>query len=725
MFMTYERQIDELLKKMSLKEKIGQLNMMLRPGDEKTLEEYKEKIRRGEVGSIIMTSGDGVHKAEMEIKAEMEMYDELQRVAVEESPHHIPLLYGLDVIHGHHTVYPIPLASTAAFNEELVEKCYGNIAREAAAEGVHWTFSPMLDLGRDPRWGRMVEGPGEDPVVGASLARACVKGFQGSDFSDPDRLVACAKHYIGYGASEGGRDYHRTEITDYSLYNYYLPAFRAAVEAGVGTVMSSFNDISGQPVTSSRKYLTDILRGELGFEGFVVSDWAAIEQLQMQGVSEDRADCAEKAILAGLDMDMCDLCYNDHLEELVRSGRVPEEAIDLAARRVLRIKFAKGLMKHPYCEHKKIDRTKHLSDARKLAAESMVLLKNDGVLPLKKDCRIALIGPYVQERRSLLGAAMLDYYILEETPTLLEAMSAKIGEEHILRSRDESGLTDNSVHAPLVSDVVVLALGESWQRTGEAHSVSDIALAPEQVELVKRVKSTGKKVVGVFFCGRPVALEGVAEYLDAVLYAWHSGTETANAVCDILFGDVVPSGKTAVTFPRRTGHIPMYYNVTSSGRKVNGYYGEQDILTYEDSVAGPYYPFGYGLSYTTFAYDKPIAEFAAVSLEELEQGKKVHFSVDVTNTGKYDGKETVQLYIRDMTASMMRPMRELKKFKKVFIKQGETATVDFALGQEDLGFYTAQGEYVVESGKFLIYIGENCLTENKVDFQIVDAGRLK
>ncbi len=649
----------------------------------------------------------------------MALYQELQRIAVEESPHHIPLIYGLDVIHGHHTVYPVPLASAASFNEKLIEKCYRNIAKEAAAEGIHWTFSPMLDMGRDPRWGRIVEGPGEDPVVGASLARACVKGFQGENLSAKDSLVACAKHYIGYGASEGGRDYHRTEITDYSLYNYYLPAFRAAVEAGVGTVMSSFNDISGQPVTSSKKYLTDILRGQLGFEGFVISDWAAIEQLQMQGVSQERADCARKAIQAGLDMDMCDLCYSDHLEQLVQEGSVSEELIDLSVRRILRIKFEKGLFEHPYCEYRSIDRTEHLLDARKLAAESMVLLKNDGVLPLKKDCKVALIGPYVQERRSLLGAWTLDY-ILEETPTLLEAMSAKVGEQNVLRSWDETGLMDNSIHAPLFSDVVVLALGESWQRTGEAHSVSDITLSSEQLELIKRVKSTGKKVVGVFFCGRPLALEGVAEYLDAVLYAWHCGTETANAVCDILFGDVIPSGKTAVTFPRRTGHIPMYYNVTSSGRRTNGYYGEQDILSYEDSVAGPYYPFGYGLSYTTFVYCTPAAERASVTLDELKRGKRARFSVEVTNTGEYDGKETVQLYIRDVTASMMRPMRELKKFKKVLIKQGETAQVVFELGYEDFGFYTSWGNYTVESGKFFIYIGENCLTENKIDFQITD-----
>lgn len=712
MYKKYDKKIEEILSQMTLKEKIGQLNQITGPLREEQIEGIKDSIRKGEVGSIILALSSTAGNDEQG-HVNVDLYNELQRVAVEESRTHIPMIYGRDVIYGHRTVYPIPLASAAAFNPELLEKCYRNVAKEAIADGIHWTFSPMLDMCHDARWGRVIEGPGEDPYVGAQMAKACVKGFQGDDISDEDSMVACAKHYIGYGASEGGRDYHRTEISDATLYNYYIPAFRAAVEAGVGTVMSSFNDINGIPTTGSRKYLTDVLRGKLGFEGFVVSDWGAVEQLEKQGYAEDRADCAKIALNAGLDLNMCDKCYIENLEQLVNSGEVSEETVNEAVRRMLRIKLALGLFENPYREDKDIDRTQHIKDARDLASESMVLLKNNGILPIKKDTKIALIGPFARERRSLLGSWTLDGKA-EETPNLYEALCSAIGENNVFCQNEEFSVYDGAPYLYADADVIVLALGESNFVTGENRAVSDISLNSAQAELIKRMRATGKKVIGVFFCGRPIAMEGVADNLDAVLYAWHSGSESAGAVCDILFGDTVPSGKTAITFPRKSGHIPLYYNVTSSGRPVDCYYNENPQNCYIDSIPTPHYPFGYGLSYTTFKYGKPVSNKDKISIDDLKAGETFKISAVIKNTGDFDGKETVQLYIRDKVASIMRPIRELKDFKKPFIKKGEAVTVEFELGYDKLGFYNENGDYVVEKGQFEVFVGENCLTDNKI-----------
>lgn len=712
--MNIEKRIEELLCQMTLEEKIGQLNQVKAPLKED--EDVFELIRQGKIGSFIMATTAHAGNDDTALTENL-LINKMQRIAVEESRLHIPIIYGRDVIHGHRTVYPVPLASAASFNPELIEKCYRNIAEEASADGVQWTFSPMLDLCHDPRWGRIIEGPGEDPYVGQCFAKASVRGFQGDDMSDKDSLVACAKHFLGYGASEGGRDYHRTEISDYSLYNYYLPAFRAAVDAGVGTFMSSFNDINGQPVTSGKKYLTDILREKLGFEGFVVSDWDAVSQLEKQGVASSRADCARLAISAGVDMDMTDRVYLENLQQLVESGEISQDIIDTAVRRVLRIKLQKGLFDAPYCDARQVDRTEHLSDARALAAESMVLLKNDGVLPLNRTAKIALVGPFARERRALLGSWTLDGKA-EETPCFVEAMRSILG-GNLIMGNDNISIVDYGIRAALRADVVVLALGESEAATGEACSVSDIALLENQVELIRRYKALGKKLVGVFFCGRPMAMEGISEHLDAVLYAWHCGSETANAACDILFGDVVPSGKTAVTFPRRTGHIPMYYNVTSSGRRVDGYYGENPQNCYVDSVASPAYPFGFGLSYTTFEYSEAFADRYEIPLEALKRGEAFKISVTVKNTGDFDGKEIVQLYIRDKIASTMRPIRELKAFDKRLIRMGETQRFDFELGYGKLGFYTENGDYIVEKGEFEVYVGKNCLTKNTIKVKVI------
>ena len=719
MYEVFNEKVEQILSRLSLKEKIGQLNQVPQPVSE-NLEEVKERIRRGEIGSFILcnspTAGNDEQQAVM-----VELLNDLQKVAVEESGSGIPLIFGRDVIHGHHTVYPIGLASACSFNPELVEKCYRCIAKEAASESVHWTFSPMLDVCHEPRWGRIIEGQGEDPYLASRMAEAMVRGFQGNDLSADDTMVACAKHYLGYGMSEAGRDYFRTEISDYTLYNLILPPFRAAVKAGVGTVMSSFNDINGQPVTSSRKYLTDILRGQLGFEGFVVSDWASVHQLMKQGVANDSRDCAKLAVSAGLDMEMTDNHYIANLESLVESGEVPIEIIDEAVRRILKIKMAAGLFDKPYKTPYKVDRTEHIKLSEEIAAESIVLLKNDGnLLPLSKDMKVALYGPYTYERRGLQGSWALDGYLGASQPNFLEAMEEVIrdGSGHIHFSY-EGVLHDDCTYIFSQNDVVVLALGESHAATGEARCSADVTLSPAQVEMARKAKQSGKKVVGVIFCGRPLALENIEPYLDAILIAWHGGTRCAHAVAKTIFGEYNPSGKTSVTFIRKTGQIPLYYNITKSGRNVDGYYGEGFAQNYIDSLGSPMYPFGYGLSYTTFEYGKIAANRTKISLDELNNGEKIKIWANVKNTGSRAGKEIVEFYIRDHVASFMRPIRELKGFNKITLEPGENVDVVFEVGAESLGYYLPDGNYTVEKGLIDLHIGENCLTNNLITIEIV------
>jgi len=713
-----ELKIDELLSRMTLREKIGQLVQVSAPIDGAGKERLKNRVRNGSVGSVILafssTAGNDAQR-----DTEVEVYNELQRVAVEESRMGIPVIFGRDVIHGHRTVMPIPLASAGSFNPELVEECYTCVAKEAANDGVQWAFSPMVDVCHDPRWGRIIEGPGEDPYLASVMSRAIVKGFQGEDYSQKDRIAACVKHYLGYGASEGGRDYHRTELSDYSLYNLILPPFRAAVDAGVATVMSSFNDINGQPVTSSKKYLTDLLRGYLGFNGFVVSDWAALANLRRQGVAETEAECAAMALRAGLDMDMVDDYYFNHLAALVNSGEVPEALVDNAVRNVLRVKLSKGLFENPYTRKGEYDRGQHLRKAYELAAESMVLLKNDNhILPLAKTAKIALAGPLKQERRALLGSWVLDGKE-EETQHFYEALQNALGgcEGTVICNTDD--LADDAAEKVFAqSDVIVLALGESHLVSGERHSLADIALTEHQVSLARRAHNTGKPVIGVVFCGRPLALQSAEPYLDAILCAWHCGSETAAVAADLLLGDLVPNGKTAITFLKTTGHIPLYYNATSGALANNGYYGQHPEDCYLDIPAQPMYPFGYGLSYTRFTCSPIHCEKTDMAWQELKAGACFRLSVTLCNTGAYDGKETVQLYIRDKVASVMRPIRELKAFQKVFLSAGDHCRIDFSVGYDQLGFYRENGEYVVEPGAFEIYIGDHCLTDNCLSIQI-------
>lgn len=716
--MNIKEQIDALVKLMPLKEKIGQLTQIETPIKE-NVEAVKSMVRRGEVGSILMSVGATAGN-DKQGAIDVTFYNELQRIAIEESPHHIPLLFGRDVIHGHRTVYPIPLAMAASFDFDLIQHCYRNIAVEAANESVHWSFAPMLDLARDPRWGRIIECPGEDPLLGKKMANAVVNGLQGDDLKAEGSLLACAKHFIGYGAAEGGRDYHHTEISDYSLYNYYLPSFGEAVNNGVATVMSAFNDINGEPVSGSKYYLTNILREKLGFNGFVVSDYAAIHQLIHNGVAENDFEASIRAIDAGVDMDMWDACYLDNLEQAVKDGKISESIIDNAVKRVLEAKLKKGLFEKPYCEPKPYDRKRHLNDARKLAAESAVLLKNDGsILPLSKNSRVSLIGPFAEERRSLLGSWTIDGKA-DETPNLAEAMREAVkGSGSVYTEYRADNLSANTVWVMRRSEAIVLALGESWADTGENRSRANIDLSVEQKELIIKAKATGKKLIGVFFCGRNIPMQGIVEYFDAVIYAWHSGSEAAGAVADIIYGKVNPQGRLPVTIPRLATHIPIYYNCYSSGHDVNGYYGENPDESYVDSLASPYYPFGYGLSYTNFEYGNISCENLGISIDGIKNDEYFEFEISLKNVGNCFGTETVQLYIHDKFAGLSRPLRELKDFKKVSLNPGEATKVKFKIGIDELGYYMPDGRYIIEKGEFDIYIGENSLTERKITVKII------
>ena len=683
--------IKNLIGKMSLKEKIGQLIQIAYIPQ--NLEGLEDKIQNGEIGSIIL-SQTAFAGNDSPCAVGYEQINRLQKIAVEESNLHIPIIFGRDVIHGHKTVFPVPLAMAASFNPDMIKKSYEFIAKEAYNDGIRWTFAPMLDMSRDARWGRIIESPGEDPYLGEKVAEAIVKGFQGDDYSKEGKLCACAKHFVGYGASEGGRDYNRTEISEYTLRNFYLRAFKAAVSAGVGTVMSAFNEISGQPVSASKYLLTDVLKKEFGFDGFVVSDWEAVKQLMYQGFAGNEKDSCELAFKAGVDMDMVDNIYSIYLPRLIEEGKISEEAVDEAVYRILYIKDKAGLFDKPYTAPVSVDKSHNAEQARKMASEGMVLLKNEeNILPLSDSCKVYLDGPMLNDTRSVLGSWTLDG-IVEDTVTVSQGLKAYI--------TPVSDISD--------ADTVILALGESDKVTGEAHSLATVDMPEEQVELAKKYKEMGKKVVGILNFGRPVGMEDAIEYFDAVLYAWHSGSQTGNAAADIIFGKVNPSGHLPATLPRRTGQIPLYYNFTKGSRAVNEYYDhreEREINNYDDCKGSPLYPFGYGLSYTEFEYSNP-------RLIENRDNKEFVVGITVKNTGEIDGKALVQCYVCDEVASMMRPIRELKGFQKVFLKKGEEKEIAFTLGYDELGFYNKDNKFVVEDGTFTVYMGGDAFCKNEL-----------
>ena len=709
-----EERISDLLAKMTLKEKIGQLNQQGNSFYGK--EGLIERIRRGEIGAFL-TAID-YPRDDQEVKgAEHRQYlNELQRVAVEESRLGIPILCGRDVIHGHNTVYPIPLAMAATFNPGLVTEAYRCTAEEAANDGIRWSFSPMVDMARDPRWGRCVEGPGEDPYLGAKMAAAAVKGFQGDDLTKRDSIAACAKHYIGYGAAEGGRDYHKAEISDYSLRNYYLPAFKGAVDAGVRSVMSSFNEISGQPTTSSHYLLTELLKEELGFDGFIVSDYNSVLQLKRQGVAADDAEAAMLAVNAGLDMDMADELYTNNLEKLVADGRVKESVIDEAVRRILRIKFELGLFENPYVEYVPVDTDYHMAVARRIAGESIILLKNEGrLLPLDPKEPITLAGPMVHEKAMFFGAWAGDGDV-KRVKSVYEAIRAVSPETSVADNTSAfSAFTTMNIRN---RNTVVMVLGECAWVTGEATGMACIELPEEQKALVRRLHGMGMKIVAVLCCGRPLALGDIEPYFDAILYAWHNGTETGTAIADVLFGNVSPSGKVPMTLTRETGQIPLYYNEHVSGRDVDGYYGIEQFRNYCDCLGAPLYPFGYGLSYTDFVFSGLEAVTPSKTSEELEDGETFEIQVKVKNTGERGGKEVVQCYVRDKIASMTRPTRELKGFDKIYLEPGEEKTITFRLGKQELGFWGADKKFRAEPGEFDIYVGNSSLAKDCVTIRL-------
>ncbi len=707
-----EKRIDGLLAEMTLDEKIGQLWQTRSPLEPN--EEIFEKLRKGQIGSFIMATTAHAGNDDTE-SVEGSLLNELQRVAVEESRLGIPVIFGRDVIHGHITTLPLPLASAASFDEELVKKCYRNVAREAARDGVHWTFSPMLDMARDPRWGRCVEGPGEDPYLGSKMGRAIIEGFQGDELSAEDSIAACAKHFLGYGASEGGRDYFRTEISDYTLRNFYLPAFKEAVAAGVQTVMPGFNEISGQPVSSSRHLLTELLKDELGFDGFLISDWTAIPQIMNQGVAADQKDCAEQCFNAGLDMEMVSQCYPAHLKALLAEGKVSLEQIDSSVRRILRVKFKLGLFENPYIPKYKIDFAEHKKNARALSGESIVLLKNKGkLLPLKETASINLAGPMVTDKNNIMGTWALDAKP-QDCCSVLEGIKSNCPGctvNYRATAFDEESLSA----VKHKGEVTVLCLGESKMMTGEANSMADISVSPRQVDLVKKAHSLGKPIVAVLFYGRPTDLTEIEPYCDAMVWASHLGTESGNAVADVLFGKVNPSGKLAMSLPRSTGQIPIYYNTTGASRTVNGYYS--GCMNYHDCPGKPLYQFGFGLSYSDFELSTA-ADGTEISLQELEAGKAFKLNVKAKNTSDIAGREVVQLYIRDKVASMSRPMRELKGYKSVYLEANAEQEFTFELGLNELGFYNVKGTFAVEKGLFEIYIGNSCYASKALDLTVI------
>ncbi len=682
--------VEHLLSEMTLDEKIGQLNQIPVGADFDP-----DMLRQGKVGSILNGSSGVLAAHGLSEAGKAETVNFLQRLALE-ARLRIPLIFGRDVIHGHRTVFPIPLAQAAAFDPALAEEAASVAAREASADGVHWTFAPVVDITRDPRWGRVAEGFGEDPTLGSRMAAAVVRGFQGGDLSRPDTLVACAKHYAGYGAAQGGRDYESSEISEPTLRDVYLPPFESAVRAGVGTLMSAFVDLNGIPATANRRLLTDILRGEWGFDGFVVSDWDSVAELVQHGVAEDRADAARIALHAGVDMDMVSRSYLETLAAGVRDGKVPAEEIDEAVRRVLRIKHRAGLFGRPFADPERAAHGLLTAEARQLARvlarQSMVLLKNDNnLLPLQGFRRILVAGNFVNARGELFGTWTMDGRAEDVTP-MDEALRQTAPKDVELVFEPH---VDLALHIAQYSDAVILLLGEHPGRSGENANVSDLSLPPGQAEFVEAMAALGKPIVLVVFAGRPLAITRQVSQAQAVLYAWHPGIEGGAALGDILFGHAAPGGRLPITFPRATGQVPIYYNHKNSGRPLTD--TGPFRTRYTDLPTSPLFPFGYGLTYTAFQYDR-------LSLSSDVLRGRLQVSADITNVGPRAGREVVQLYVRDLVGSLTRPVRELKDFHAVELGPGETRTVTFTLTEEMLAFTRADGTRGVEPGRFYVWI---------------------
>ena len=729
--------VSNLMSKMTLDEKLGQLNL---PGagdittGQASSSDIAGKIKAGKVGGLFNIKG-------------VEKIREVQKIAVENSRLKIPLLFGMDVIHGYQTAFPIPLGLSCSWNPEAVEKSARIAATEASADGICWTFSPMVDIARDPRWGRIAEGSGEDAFLGSEIAKAMVRGYQGTGLSKNNTIMACVKHFALYGAAEAGRDYNTTDMSLVRMYNEYLPPYKAAIDAGAGSVMSSFNDINGIPATANHWLMTDLLRKQWGFKGFVVTDYTAINELIDHGLG-DLQTVSALASRAGIDMDMVGEGFLTTLKKSLQEGKVTQKDIDAACRRILEAKYKLGLFDDPYryCD---IQRSKtdiytpeNLKAAREIATETFVLLKNqNNVLPLKKSGTIALVGPLADAKENMPGtwSVAVDFtkpisvlaglqnalgskakvaYAKGSNlfaDSLMEEKATLFGKTLRRNNRTADQLQKEALDAAAQADVIVAALGESAEMSGESSSRSQIDIPDTQKDLLRALVKTGKPVVLLLFTGRPLELKWEQENVPAILNVWFGGSEAGNAIADVLFGDVNPSGKLSTTWPQTLGQIPIYYNHKNTGRPLpEGKWFQKFRSNYLDVSNDPLFPFGYGLSYTTFSYGDVI-----LSKNQMKQSEKITASVKVTNTGTREGKEVVQLYIRDLVGSITRPVKELKGFQKISLKPGESKTVSFTIGINELKFYNNDLKWVAEPGDFKVFIGPNSADVKEAGFKLL------
>jgi beta-glucosidase len=705
-----ESRVNDLLARMTIEEKFGQLQQLDGHADGRFRPEHLDLVRKGLLGSTLNVRGaDNVNA--------------MQRVAMEESRLRIPVIFAFDVIHGYRTVFPIPLGETASWDPQAVEEAAAIAAAEAKAAGLHWTFAPMVDIARDARWGRIAEGSGEDAHLGSIMATARVRGFQGDDFSRPDRVIACAKHWVAYGAAEAGRDYNTTDMSEHTLRSVYFPPFKAAVDAGVGTFMSAFNDLNGVPASANPFTLSTVLRREWRFDGVVVSDYNSVTELINHRLAADAADAARQALASGVDMEMVSRSYATEGPRLVKEGRLPIEAVDEAVRRVLRMKIRAGIFEQPYAdaarEKATIMRAEYRTAARRLAARSMVLLKNDrGTLPLAPAiARLAVIGPLADNRPEMMGNWTGDGKEADVV-TVLQGIRAAVSpatavtyakgvdlDLEVLAAAPAGDAAadaaiDQAVKTASNADAIVLVIGETGAMSGEASSRASLELPGRQLDLAKRIVALNKPVAVVLMNGRPLAIEWLAEQAPAILEAWFPGTEAGNAVADVLFGRVNPGGKLPVTFPRATGQAPIYYNYKTTGRPPNE--KEKYTSKYLDVPWTPLYPFGHGLSYTQFRISD--ARFSAPS---VGPDGTATLTVTVENAGSRDGDEVVQVYVSDLVRSVTPPIQELKAFRRVPLKAGERRQIEFTLGPRELGFYNRDLKWIVEPGAFSVRVSNS------------------
>jgi beta-glucosidase len=731
--------VSQLLAKMTLEEKIGQLNLPT-SGDITTGQanssNIAKKIEEGKVGGLFNI------KSVQKIK-------EVQKIAVERSRLKIPLLFGMDVIHGYETTFPIPLGLSCTWDMNLIKRSAQIAAQEASADGINWTFSPMVDISRDPRWGRISEGSGEDPYLGSQIAKAMVSGYQGDDLMKNNTILSCVKHFALYGAPEAGRDYNTVDMSKIRMYNDYLPPYKAAIDAGTASVMASFNEIDGIPATGNKWLLTDLLRKDWGFKGFVVTDYTGINEMTDHGMG-DLQTVSALALNAGVEMDMVGEGFLTTLQKSLSEGKVTIAQIDRAVTLILNAKYDLGLFHDPYkyCDTNRakteIFTSAHRNEARKIAAESLVLLKNEGqLLPLKKSGTIALIGPLAEAKENMAGTWSVATK-QENSISLFNGMKSVIGnaakilyakgsnldydaayEERATMfgktlhrdQRTNEQLLAEALQIANQSDVIVAALGESAEMSGESSSRTNLEIPKAQKDLLQQLIKTGKPVVLVLFDGRPLVITEENKAVPAILNVWFPGSEAGYAIADVLFGDVNPSGKLSATFPRSVGQVPIYYAAKNTGRPLGNKQGnfEKFRSNYLDERNEPLFPFGFGLSYTAFKYSN-----LRLSANTMKSTDKLQATVDVTNTGNFDGKEVVQLYIRDLVGSVTRPVKELKGFQKINLKKGETQTVTFEITAEDLKFYNSDLQFVAEPGRFQLFIGTNSDTTDKIEFDLVN-----